>query len=346
MPRQAKPSLKRQALLKVLIVVLVVMGGGLVGLRIWYNHNLSPVSSSASADYFAVEPGTSLKQIAKNLKRAGLIRSSGAFETYVRSHELNNDLQAGTYKLSQSMSVAEIVNKMVNGDVSKNLLTILPGKRLDEIKKAFIRDGYKAAEVEAAFKPDQYRHHPALANLPRGASLEGYLYPDSYQRLSSTPAATIVRQSLDEMDKYLTPELAGKFAARGLSPHQAVTLASVVYKESDNPADQAGIAQVFLTRLKIGMPLQSDPTAYYAADKAKTARSLRYPSPYNTYLHKGLPPGPISNFDKSALQAVANPAKSNYLYFVSGDDDKTYFSKTQAEHEEKVRKYCRQKCAL
>ena len=194
-----------------LAIPLVLIGGTATTLRVWYNNNLKPVSLSSEGVFFTVDSGSGVHQIAANLRYASLIRSVSAFETYVTTNSYRDKLQAGTYRLSPAMSVQAIVAKMVDGDVAKDLLTILPGKRLAEIQQTFENDGYSEAEIKTAFKPSTYAGHPALANLPKGTSLEGYLYPDSYQKQADTPASTIVRQSLNEMSKYLTSDITNSF---------------------------------------------------------------------------------------------------------------------------------------
>jgi UPF0755 protein len=347
-----KPLFKKYGWLKewtlVIAAALIIIIGSAWGLRTWYYHSLQPVSGSQKVVYFTVETGENVSQIGKNLKRASLIKSTRAFETYVRSNNLFGYLQAGTYELSPSMSTQEIVSKLTKGEVAKNLLTILPGKRLDQIKEAFVKAGYGQTEVDTALKVSNYSSHPALASLPSGASLEGYLYPDSYQQLSNTPPETIVRQSLDQMEKYLTPEIINGFKAQGLNTYQGIVLASIILKEYSNPDDekaiQPQIAQVLLTRMKRGMLLQADPTAFYASALAGLENSLSIDSPYNTYKYPGLPPGPISNVTANALRAAANPAGTDFLYFVAGDDGKVYFAKTLEEHQANVQKYCTTAC--
>jgi UPF0755 protein len=210
--------------------------------------------------------------------------------------------------------------------VAKNLLTILPAKRLDQIRAMFIASGYTADQVDAALDPGQYRDMPLLASLPPGATLEGFLYPDSYQKDAATPAATIVRESLDELNGHLTPDVLSGFSAQGLSVYRGVTLASIVAQESDDATAQPTIAQVFSTRLKQGIPLGSDVTAFYASSIAGISPSVTIESLYNTRIHPGLTPGPIGNVTDSALKAVAHPASTDYLFFLAGDDDKIYFS--------------------
>lgn len=326
------------------VLILLVAIGSVVILRIWYGNNLSPVSSDTTTVYFTVESGQSRNQIADNLQKAHLIRSAKAFDTYLRSNEITI-LQAGTYTLSPSMNVKTIVHKMSTGDVTRNLLTILPGKRLDQIKDAFAKAGYSQVEIDQAFNPDAYTDVPFLKYLPAGASLEGFLYPDSFLKQADTPAAAIVHESLDEMQQHLTPAVINSFVAHGLSVYQGVILTSIVYQETGDPVYEPTVAQVFLSRLQQGMKLQSNVTANYAADTAGVPRSININSPYNTYLVDGLPPGPISNVNGSALNATANPSNTNYLYFIAGDNGKLYFASTPDQHNANIKQYCQQKCA-
>jgi UPF0755 protein len=336
-------SRKSKSWLIIAVAVILMVAGGALVLKAWYARNLGPVSSSTQTVYFPVVSGSTVHEIAVDLKRDNLVRSSSAFETYTRGRHAN--LQAGTYALNRSMDVPQIVNKMIKGDVSKSYLTILPGKTIVDIRKAFTQAGYSKDELDGAFNSATYAGHPALATLPAGSSLEGFLYPDSFQKEATTPAQTIVRESLDEMQQHLTTDIVAGFSAQGLNVYQGVTLASIVYQESGDPASQPTIAQVFLTRMKQGMPLQSNVTADYAADMAGVARTVTINSPYNTYLHTGLPPGPIGNMPNSALKAVAHPSNTSYIYFIAGDDGTIHFSSTQAEHEQAIKQYCHKLCA-
>jgi len=341
----AKYRSKRRKWLPKVLIILAVLIVGVGVIRVVYTDNLKPVSSSHSTQYFPVPTGSSVDQIATGLKQAGLIRSISAFENYIRTNELHDKLQAGTYILSPSMSSQQIVHEMVIGDVAKNLITILPGKRLDQIKQTFLDAGYSQTEVDGAFDPGSYAGDSALASLPAGASLEGYLYPDSFQKITGTPAQTIVKESIDEMGQRLSASIVSGFHAQGLSTFQGVTLASIVYQETDDPTYQPTVAQVFLSRINQGIALQSNVTANYAADEANVARTINIDSPYNLYLHTGLTPGPIGNVTTSALSAVARPANTDYLYFIAGDDGKMHFSHTAAEHQQAIVQYCQQKCA-
>jgi UPF0755 protein len=338
-----KPRRKPSRLVLVIVAIVLVFGAG-YAVHNWYNRNLGPVSSSSQTIYFTVASGSTVHDIAVKLKNSGLIRSSRAFETYVRGKSLFGSLQAGTYALSPSMSTAQIVDKMVNGQVARNLLTILPGKTIAQVRQSFKQSGYGDAELDVAFDPATYPDEAVLSNLPAGASLEGFLYPDSFQKETSTPAQAIIRESLEEMQSHLTPDIISGFAAQGLSVYKGVTLASIVYQESGQPAADPTIAQVFLLRIKQGMPLQSNVTADYASDLAGVARTVTISSPYNTYLQPGLPPGPISNMIDSSLKAVAHPANTDYLYFIAGDDGTIHFSHTAAEHQQAIDQYCHKLC--
>jgi UPF0755 protein len=258
---------------------------------------------------------------------------------------VRNALQAGTYDFTSSQNVPQIIAQLSHGKVKTDLVTIVPGRRIDQIRATLINYGFSKTEVDAALDPATYAGHPALDGKPQGASLEGLIFPESYQRDGSTTAQQIITRALDETSKALTPDLTGAFAAQGLSTYQAIIIASMVEKEVSKPADRAEVAQVFLKRLHIGMQLGSDVTAFYGAHLAGVDPSVAFDSPYNTRMHDGLPPTPISNVSLSALQAVARPAGTDWLYFVAGDDGTTHFAKTAAEHQANVAKYCTVLCS-
>lgn len=322
---------------------MIVIISVFVGLN-WYKTNLEPVSSSMDEIIITVPIGSTAPEIGNILEVKGLIKSSFSFEIYVRLNDYRNKLQAGGYKFMPSQSVQEIVRHLVDGDVATDLLTILPAQRIDQIKLLFVKAGYDPTVVNEALKPENYQNHPALKGKPVSASLEGYLYPDSYQITSTTTVKQLIAASLDEMALALTPDLQKKFEAQGLSNYQAITIASIVEKEVSNPDDRPVVAQVFLKRYREGIMLGSDVTAFYGADVAGLEQSVFADTPYNTRIYTGLPPGPISNVSKGSLEAVANPAQTDYLFFVAGDDGITYFSKTLAEHEALTAKHCIELC--
>jgi UPF0755 protein len=333
-------------LIALALVLIVIIGGATAVVRHQYYSLLKPVSGSPqAARLITVKRGASVDSIANQLKSAGLIRSAWAFKLYVSSHEVRDSLQAGTYSLDAGQSVAQIVSQLTHGKVATDLITILPGQRLDQIRASLINYGFKEADVDAALNPVSHLGNPALVDKPEKASLEGYLYPDSFQKTSSTQPREIVQESLAEMNKQLTPDLREAFAEQGLSTYEGIVLASIVEQEVSNQSDRAQAAQVFIKRLHTGIALGSDVTAYYGSLLAGQKPSLTYDSPYNTLQHKGLPPTPISNVSASSLQAVAHPAATDWLYFVAGDDGATHFSHTLEEHEAAAKQYCHKLCS-
>jgi UPF0755 protein len=334
----------RRVLLASLIVIAVLLAS-IMAVRSAYYQRLQPVSSSQQVVIVTIEKGTTSTEISQTLQSKGLIRSGTIFQWYIRTNNVRDKLQAGTYALRPSMSVQEVVDVMVKGSVKAELFTILPGQRLDQVRQAFINAGFQPAAVDQALDPAQYAGHPALADKPVSANLEGFLYPDSYQKNDSTDPSVIVKEALDEMAEHLTPDVRSAFAKHGLSIYQGVTLASMLEQEVSKQSDRAQAAQVFLKRLQSDMPLGSDVTAFYGAIIKGAEPTTDFDSPYNTLKYKGLPPGPISNVSASSLLAVANPADTDWLYFVAGDDGVTYFAKTNDEHIANIKQHCHQKCA-
>jgi UPF0755 protein len=319
----------RRLLFVVILLVGIILGGTVI-VRHVYFEGLKPVNESSQiVRLISVEPGSTVDDIAQQLKNSGLIRSPWAFKLYVGSKNVRDQLQAGTYSFSPSQSVADIVAQLSGGKVATDLVTIIPGQSIKQIRTTLVNYGFSEADVDAALDPAQYEGKPVLVDIPAGANLEGYIYPESYQKDARTMPQEIISRALDEMNKKLTPDLRRAFAAQGLSPYEAVILASVVEKEVPKQEDRHQVAQVFLSRLRNDIALESDATKTH----------------FNSYQNRGLPPTPISNVTASSLEAVANPAKTDWMYFVSGDDGTTHFSHTLAEHEEKVRKYCTKLCA-
>lgn len=333
-------------ILSIMIIIVIILGvGSVIAVRQVYNQNLMPVSGNQKRVIVDIPTGSTVSDISKILKSNGLIRSTWAFEQYVRNNNLGSDLKAGTYALQPSQSVQEIVNIISEGKIKTDLVTFVPGYRIDQIRKTLIQSGFDESAVDAALDPTKYANHPALVDKPASANLEGYLYPESYQKTAETTPEDIIILALDQMSQRLTAELRGAISRQGLSMFEGITLASIVEQEVSSADDREQAAQVFLKRLQSGIKLQSDVTVIYGAVAAGQPPSLSYSSAYNTFENLGLPVGPISNVSESSLQAVANPADTDWLFFVSGDDGVTYFSKTVAEHEALVEQHCKELCS-
>ncbi|MGD8373459.1 MAG: endolytic transglycosylase MltG [Candidatus Woesebacteria bacterium] len=336
-------SLKKHLKLKWLIVAFVIVAilavSGVGGFFYWYNDALKPVSTQQNQIKITVESGETAKTIAAELQEKGIIKNAWAFEHYVQQSGVLNDLMAGTYLLSPSQSVRDIVQWLVEGKVDQFNLTILPGKTLEEIKQALVADGYLASEVDAAFVKNY--DHPLLKTKPADVNLEGYVYPDTYQISSDTTVEQLLTMAFDTFYEQIQDlDLESKLSDRGFALHQGITLASIVEQEANSVQDRKQVAQVFELRLANGMVLGSDVTYMYAAEIEGVEPYITIASPYNTRINEGLPPGAISNFTIDALEAVAEPADGDYLYFVAGDDGNVYFGRTEQDHQNNIDNYC------
>ena len=358
-PKAAKAPKKR--LIAIIAIILVVVLGATSG-ALWYSQALNPVAvSNCSEDItsdackyitFPVDSGESTAEIAAHLESVGLIKSGLAFRIYAKLSGQSGDFKAGDYEFRKAMSVQEIVTMIVKGSTTGNVfrLTILPGETVASIKEKLINFGYSEEEVDAALTADY--DHPALASKPTGASLEGYIFGETYEFYVGESVENILLTTFDELYRVIrTNDLVAKFEAQGLTLHEGITLASVVQKEAST-LDQPTVAQIFLSRLSIGMALGSDVTTQYALDQIDPERktytdnqsALKVEECHNTRLYTGLPCGPISNPGASALLAVAEPSNTSYLYFLTGDDGVMYYSYTEAEHNQNVVSHCQVLC--
>jgi UPF0755 protein len=317
-----------------LVLIGIVIGGGVIAVRHTYNEKLKPVSSSQEIILVEIESGSTPHEIAELLEEKGVIRAAWAFEWYIRNEGIRDQLKAGTYALRASLTTEEVVKVVTKGEVATDSITIFPGQRIDELREHFINEGFSPSEVDEALDPSSYQGHPALVDKPTGASLEGYIYPETFHRTADTTVKEIVTASLDELHERLTPELRATINKQGLTIHEGIILASVIENEVTTKEDREKAAQVFLRRLNENIALESDVTAKYGAILDGQEPSIFYSSPYNSYEHPGLPPGPISNVSIVSLHAVADPATTDFLFFVAGNDCITRFSKTIEQHEQ------------
>ena len=346
-----KPKNKLLNILFIVGLVIILAGcSTALGLRQWYVGNLKPLNEESVKVDVVIPSGYTVAQIADLLQESKVIKNATAFEWYIRFANLRDKMQAGEYQLDSALSAQEVALMITKGKVNTALFTILPGQRLDEIKTDLIKAGFDSAEIESAFNTTQYKNHPALASKPSAASLEGYLYPESFQTTASSTAKEIVEQALDQMAEALSPSIIDGFEAHGLTTYQGLILASIVEQEASSANDRKMVAGVFYNRLAQGIALGSDVTYHYAAVITGQEPTPFIDSPYNTRKYAGLPPGPISNVSASSLDAVAHPIASDYLFFVAGDPvdnnpSVIYYSKTQAEHEALAREYCKSLCS-
>jgi UPF0755 protein len=341
-----KKSYKKRILWSIvgLVTALLFAAGGLFA---WYSIQLSPVDSSATdRKLVKIEPGSTPNEIATLLEEEGLVRSSTVFLLHTRLEGVQNSLQAGTYRLSPSESTQQITEHLSSGKIDSFKITFLPGATLADNRKAFLAAGYEETEIDAAFSKTY--DSPLFEGKPASADLEGYIYGETYVFGTETTVEAILEHVFDEFYGVVKENnLIALYKAQGLSLYQGITLASIVQREASPAGDEmAQIAQVFYHRIAEGMPLGSDVTYQYIADKTGVARDPNLDSPYNTRRYIGLPPGPISVPGKKALIAVGTPAGGDYLYFLSGDDDVTYFSRDLNGHEANIKNHCQKKCQI
>lgn len=352
-PATTKP---RRDLWKWLLIGLGCVFLILVGAGVWYTQAQHPVKPGATDKIsLTIEPGSTPNQIGSLLKERGLIRSELAFSIYTRLHGAQASLQAGDYRLSPSQDLAAIVAELQAGQSEEFDITFYPGATLmdptdlDDEKRTDVytmlrRAGYEDGAIRSAFER-QY-DHPLLADKPRDASLEGYVYGDTYRFSAGVSVEDILTRTFDEFYSQITERhLVDKLQRHDMTLHEGIILASIIEREvSGLIDDQKQVSQIFHLRMNKGMSLGADATFMYAAQQQNSRPTSNFDSPYNTRLHVGLPPGPISSPNITALEAAAEPAPGDYLYFVSGDDGTTHFAHTMAEHEQNTRQYCTDLC--
>ena len=299
----------------------------------------------------SVEAGLSPREIGEALESVGAIDSATRFRILVSLLGYDSLLQAGDYEFERDTPILEVIYRMHSGRVVTRTVTVIPGRRLEEIADAVAALGIPRDDFIAAASSHDY-DFPFVRELPAGATLEGYLYPATYPVRSTDTAQTLVHAMLQAFADNVPPAVTEQAATFGMTLHDAVTLAAIIEREAQVPEERPVMAQVFLTRLRIGIRLEADPTVQYAVSEAPgsigefgywkallTLDDLAYDSPYNTYVYRGLPPGPICNPSGEAIIAAVQPSDTDYLYFVARPDGSHAFAETLEEHLANVEMY-------
>ncbi len=286
-----------------------------------------------------IQPGTGLNKVALDLQDAGVIRSALAVKLLARWNRQSGKIQAGYYQFKDPASPSDVLNRLIQGDVEKVSLTVPEGFTLQQIVARIAEKdfGRKKQLLELASDVD-FIHSLGI----EADSLEGYLFPETYLFAPGIDEKALLAMMVSQFRNNIDLKLKNDAKKLGLNLHQWVTLASIIEKETGMVEEMPLIASVFHNRLKRNIPLQTDPTVIYGIkdfDGNITRKHLKTPTPYNTYLIRGLPPGPIASPGLSALEAAAHPAATKYLYFVARGDGGHQFSKTLKEHNAAVRKY-------
>lgn len=304
-----------------------------------------PKSFIKSAEIsYVLQKGRGYKKIAEDLKEKGVIRSQSFFEFYVLVSLSYSKLQAGRYELSSSMAVAQIVKKLVTGDVVKEKITIIEGWNIKSIAKELENKGlYQTADFLNSAQRDFSQGFEFLKDKPKDLSLEGYIFPDTYYIIKETTAEEFLKMALLNFDKKLISDLKKEIAKQSKSIFQIATMASMLEKEVKSLDDKKIVSGILWKRIKEGIPLQVDSTVNYITGKNDAKISLndaKIDSKYNTYKYYGLPMGPISNPGMDSILSAIYPEESPYWYYLSADGNgKTIFSKTLAEHNTAKTKY-------
>lgn len=289
----------------------------------------------------AVPKGSGLHEVASVLREGGVLPHPLAFRALVLLTFTSRRLHYGEYAFLHPPSVFETWEKLVRGDVIKYEVTVPPGTNLFDVAALLKEKSVATPEafLAAAASPDVL----ARLEIP-GESAEGYLFPDTYILVKPVSPEEILEIMVRQFRRKVPPDADRRAKAAGFSLHQAVTIASIIEKETGIEAEKPLVSAVIRTRMALGMPLQMDPTVIYGAkrfDGTVTRQDLRARGPYNTYLNRGLPPGPIANPGLSSLEAALNPSKTDYLYFVSNNDGSHTFSRTLPEHNQAVARFRR-----
>ena len=299
---------------------------------------LSPVDVNAKPIQLKIARGMSSQSIANELAHKNLIREPWVFLVAIRLSGATHRLQFGSYRLSGSMSVPQIIDYLKSGKVITHRLTVPEGLTVAQISKLWEKSGLGTVAVFNEVANDSKWQ---LSYEIKGKTLEGYLFPNTYQFPDGASPETLIQIMLNEFKRYWTAELEEEAQALGFSKHEIITLASIIEAEARVPDERPLISAVFHNRLRRGWKLQADPTALYGLgnpDRPPRAADLRIDSPYNTYLYKGLPPGPICNPGMASILAALRPTTSDYMYFVAIGGGRHHFSKTLREHRNMINK--------
>ena len=299
----------------------------------------TPAGSGKHVEVIEFAQGAPFQRIATTLEEKKLITSSKLFVLLARFRGATAKVQAGPYRVNDSLTPNEILDRMVSGDVYVQRFAVPEGYSIYQI--AELLEGRGLFSKREFLRACVDRKILADLGIP-ARSVEGYLYPSTYVINPGTAPAQLIRQMVEQFDKVFAKKFEPRLEAAGLSKGELLTMASMIEKEAVIETERPLIASVFHNRLRSKMPLQSDPTAVYgvrAFAGAVSRRDIQRESPYNTYKIKGLPPGPIGNPGSYAMEAVLNPARTDYYYFVAKRDGSHYFSATLDEHNRAVTRY-------
>ncbi len=320
------------------IIFLITLFLLLVGMA-FFRYSVKPVGGPDMTKTVDIPSGAGFFKITEILSDAKLVHNRPFFWVLAIGKGAARHIRAGEYEFSGALSPAEIINKLIRGEKKYYNVMLPEDISAREIAQRLLSFKLINEEEFMKFLTDQ----DFISSLGiKAESLEGYLYPDTYRLDRSMTTREIIRILVNKFWQGITPAIRKRTEETGMTIHQLITFASIIGKESGVRAEKPLISAVFHNRLKLGMKLQSDPTAIYGLPddvKIVLSRHLKLDNPYNTYRIKALPPGPIANPGRDSIMAALYPAKVNYLYFVAKNDGTHYFSANLASHTQAIRKY-------
>jgi UPF0755 protein len=318
-----------------LFLVVIIFAFGILLL----NYSISSIDNKKTNILVDIPTGSSFLEVTETLNQAGLVKHRIFFYGLTIIKNARRHIRAGEYEFNTAMTPWAMIDKLMRGEIKEYTILIPEDISMQEIAARLSDE--RLINKEIFFELARDKDFLQSLNIKAG-SIEGYLFPDTYKFNRSMNTGQIMKIMVSQFWKKVTPEMTRKAQEMGFNTNQFITFASMIGKESGDNAEKPMIAAVFYNRLRKKMRLQSDPTAVYNLDNfdGKVLRShLRRSSPYNTYLIRGLPPGPIANPGVDSLKAALNPAPVNYLYFVSKNDGSHFFSASLVEHNKAINRY-------
>lgn len=309
----------------------------------WVDHQLhQPANPSNSKVRFVVPPGATFHEVADTLHRAGLIDNVTVFDLYARYKHLDRNVQAGAYELSRNLNMIQILTALQTAIPEEVYVAIPEGYTIKKTAASLDKGGViKGSDYMAQAVTGPYSYD-FLNGLPPGTSLEGFLFPDTYLIPRTGTAKQLITLQLDTFNKQWTDSRKALAAERHLTPQQVVIIASMIEREARFDVDRPLVASVIYNRLSQGWPLQIDATVLYAKgvwQSSVTTADRKIDSPYNTYLHTGLPPGPIANPGIKAIDAALQPATTGYFFYLSDPQGHNHYARTNEEFAKLLQQY-------
>ena len=334
--------------LKVAAIIVLTLAILFTAQRALFHYLDTASASDGQPVTFVVNDSESVSSVADRLQQEGLIRSGTYFKLKMRLSNADSKLKAGRFTLHKGMSVDQVIEALTTSEAVQTVtIRFQEGWRTEQYAEALVQAGLiqTTDQFMTAIKDGTW-NYDFLASRPSETSLEGFLFPDTYQFRADASPEDIINTMLQNYGTRVPTAEQAKAQALGLNLYQVMTIASIVEREAAVPEERPIIASVYYNRIKQNMPLQADPTVQYAIGKSGdwwpeiTPNDLNVQNPYNTYQSPGLPPGPICNPSLASIDAALNPAQTDYLYFVAKGDGsgQHLFAKTYEEQQQNIRK--------